>query len=69
MGVYVYEPRALGHLPGGRCQFPELVQRLLEAREPVAAFRSDAEWFDIGTFEEYERAVQEFERRPDDFAA
>jgi NDP-sugar pyrophosphorylase family protein len=69
MGIYVYEPRALGHLPGGRCQFPELVQRLLDAREPVAAFRSDADWFDIGTFEEYERAVHEFERRPEDFAA
>ncbi len=69
MGVYVYEPRALGHLPDGASQFPELVWRLLEAGEPVAAFRSDAEWYDIGTPEEYERAVSDFERQPDHFTA
>jgi len=69
MGVYVYEPRALQHLPAGACSFPELVERLLAAGEPVAAFRSDAEWFDIGTFPEYERAVEEIERRPGLFDA
>ena len=68
MGVYVYEPRALDHLPEGVCQFPDLVERLLDAGEPVAAFRSDADWFDVGTIDEHERAMAEFERRPDDFA-
>jgi len=41
----------------------ELVQRLLAAGEHVAAYRSDADWFDIGTTGEYERAVAELERR------
>ena len=64
MGIYAYEPRALEHLPAdGPCQFPELVQRLLAAGEHVGAYRSDAEWFDIGTTGEYERAVAELERR------
>jgi len=64
MGIYAYEPRALEHLPSdGACQFPELVQRLLAAGEHVGAYRSDAEWFDIGTTGEYERAVAELERR------
>ena len=64
MGVYAYEPRALEHLPSeGPCQFPELVQRLLDAGEHVAAYRSEADWFDIGTTAEYERAVAELERR------
>ena len=50
MGIYVYDERALAHLPAeGACQFPDLVQRLLDAGEEVAGFRSDAEWFDIGT--------------------
>jgi NDP-mannose synthase len=59
MGIYVYEPRALKHLPPGTCQFPELVQILLRAGEKVATFRSDAPWYDIGTPQEYERAVND----------
>src|SRR3954452_12165798 len=69
MGIYVYEPCALAHLPSeGPCQFPELVIRLLEAGERVEPFRSDAVWYDIGTITEYERAVQELRRRPEIFA-
>ena len=37
MGIYVYDERALAHLPAeGACQFPDLVQRLLDAGEEVA---------------------------------
>lgn len=67
MGVYVYDKRALSHLPQGPCQFPELVQLLLDADEPVALHRSEAEWFDIGTFPEYERAVRHLEDNPGAF--
>jgi NDP-sugar pyrophosphorylase family protein len=69
MGIYVYEERALRHLPDGPCQFPDLVLRLLAAGERVAAFHSDAEWFDIGTPAEYERAAAAFERAPEKFGA
>jgi NDP-sugar pyrophosphorylase family protein len=70
MGIYVYEPAALRHLPGkGPCQFPDLVQRLIESGERVAAYRSEAEWFDIGTLAEHERAVREWEERPEAFSA
>jgi NDP-sugar pyrophosphorylase family protein len=57
MGIYVYEPRALEFLPEGLCQFPDLVLRLLEAGEKVAAYKSEADWYDIGTIGEYERAI------------
>jgi NDP-mannose synthase len=58
MGIYVYEPKALEYLPSeGACQFPDLVLRLLEAGERVAAYKSEAEWYDIGTIGEYERAI------------
>lgn len=67
MGVYVYEARALEHLPDGACQFPDLVGRLLDAGEHVGAYRSEAEWYDIGTFAEYERAVRDLELRPEAF--
>jgi NDP-sugar pyrophosphorylase family protein len=70
MGIYVYDSRALAYLPAeGPCQFPDLVQRLLDARETVAAFRSDVEWYDIGTVGEHQRAVEAFERDPEVFAS
>jgi NDP-mannose synthase len=68
MGIYVYEPKALEYLPEGQCQFPELVLKLLAAGEKVAAFPSTAEWYDIGTFQEYERALQALELRPAEFS-
>jgi NDP-sugar pyrophosphorylase family protein len=64
MGVYVYSERALRYLPDGACQFPDLVLRMLAANEQVSAFRSDADWYDIGTLSEYERAAADFERFP-----
>jgi NDP-mannose synthase len=66
-GVYVYDERALRHLPGGPCQFPELVHRLLAADERVAAWETDAEWYDIGTVGEYERASAAVELSPEKF--
>ena len=65
MGIYVYERRALAHLPAeGACQFPDLVQRLLDAGERVVPYRSDADWYDIGTIAEHERAVEDLEAGP-----
>lgn len=69
MGIYVYDERALAHLPAeGPCQFPDLIQRLLAEGEIVSVFRSDAEWFDIGTVPEHQRAVEAFEQDPEVFA-
>jgi NDP-sugar pyrophosphorylase family protein len=67
MGIYVFEARALQWLPEGACQLPELVLRLLAAGERVAAFKSDADWYDIGTVGEYERAAAEVERFPEKY--
>ena len=62
MGIYVYESRALEHLPDGPCSFPELVQLMLDAGEDICAYRSDDVWYDLGTIAEYERAVAELDR-------
>jgi NDP-mannose synthase len=67
MGAYVYDERALAFLPDGVCQFPDLVLRLLQAGERVAAFPSDADWYDIGTVGEYERASADVERYPEKY--
>jgi NDP-sugar pyrophosphorylase family protein len=67
MGIYVYEARALEYLPNGPCQFPDLVARLLDAGEVVHAYRSDADWYDIGTLGELERAQQAVREHPEWF--
>jgi NDP-sugar pyrophosphorylase family protein len=58
MGIYVYEPHALQALPDGPCQFPDLVLRLLERGERIAAFETDAAWYHIGTLEQYAEATR-----------
>jgi NDP-sugar pyrophosphorylase family protein len=68
MGIYVYEPEVLAYLPEGECQFPDLVLKLLAADEKVAAFPSTDEWYDIGTFQEYERAMHALELDPEAFS-
>lgn len=69
MGIYVYEPSALAHIPqNGAFQFPDLVHALISAGEQVAAYRTDAEWYDVGTFDELERATAVFTERPEAFA-
>jgi len=57
MGVYVLEPRALDFIPAGEYfDFPDLVQALLEAEEPVGSYGYDGYWLDIGRHEDYEEA-------------
>jgi NDP-sugar pyrophosphorylase family protein len=63
MGVYCFAPRALEHIPRGeRLDFPDLVLKLIAADETVRAWRSDAYWLDIGRPQDYETAMDEFER-------
>jgi NDP-mannose synthase len=66
-GIYVYDERALRSLPDGPCQFPELVHRLLATGERVAAWETDADWYDIGTVGEYERAAADVEKSPEKY--
>lgn len=59
MGIYVLEPEALRYIPAtGRCDFPDLVQALLQNGERVGAYRYNGLWFDIGRREDYEQAVE-----------
>ena len=63
MGVYAFSPRVLGFIePGRRLDFPDLILRLLDAGESVRAVRSESYWLDIGRHEDYETAIDEFER-------
>jgi len=58
MGIYVMNPAALSFIPDdGYFDFPSLVEVLLEAGEPVGAYRYSGMWFDIGRHSDYEQAV------------
>jgi len=68
MGIYVFEPAVLDYIPPGqRFDFPELILRLLRASQTVQSYPFDGYWLDIGRPDDYEQAIDEFERLKDQF--
>lgn len=66
MGVYCFSPRALEFIePDVRLDFPDLVLRLLAAGRLVRGWVSEGYWLDIGRHEDYEQAIEEFEKMRD----
>jgi NDP-sugar pyrophosphorylase family protein len=65
MGVYVFEPEILSFIPPKqKFDFPDLMQILLEKDKKVALYDSDDFWLDIGRPDDYQKAVEEFEKDP-----
>jgi NDP-sugar pyrophosphorylase family protein len=63
VGAYAMEPRALDLIPEGeRFDLPDLVRALIDAGEPVKAFRFEGQWLDIGNPDDYAVAVDLFQR-------
>ncbi len=63
MGIYVFEPRLLPYIPYNQyLDFPDLILRLIQAGEKVASFPFDGYWQDLGRADDYEQAIQEFEK-------
>lgn len=68
MGVYVFEPVVLDHIPYGEyLDFPDLVKRLIAADQSVLGYLHDGYWLDLGRREDYEKAVHDFEQMRDKF--
>jgi NDP-sugar pyrophosphorylase family protein len=57
MGIYVVEPEAIGYIPDGYFDFPDLVRMLLAAGERIGAYEFSGLWFDIGRHDDYASAV------------
>jgi NDP-sugar pyrophosphorylase family protein len=61
MGVYVFSPSVREYIPRSqKFDFPELVQRLLENKQRVLSYESQAYWLDIGRPDDYQRANDDF---------
>lgn len=60
-GVYLLEASVLTHVNRGeRMDMPELMQKLLDAGEPVTAFPILEDWIDIGRPSDYEKANENY---------
>jgi NDP-sugar pyrophosphorylase family protein len=63
MGIYVFEPRVLAYIPARTYfDFPDLVKKLIAAGEKVAGYAFDGYWQDLGRPDDYERAIEDFDR-------
>ena len=63
MGIYVFEPRVMGFLQYNQyLDFPDLVLVLIKSGEKVKHYGFDGYWQDLGREEDYEQALQDFER-------
>jgi NDP-sugar pyrophosphorylase family protein len=66
MGIYCFSPSVLDHIERGeRLDFPDLILRLIRQGQIVRAWRSEDYWLDIGRHDDYEQAMDEFERMRD----
>ncbi|MGC9328788.1 MAG: nucleotidyltransferase family protein [Candidatus Hinthialibacter sp.] len=62
MGVYILEPRISNFIPENQSfGFDQLILRLLDSREPVSVYPFQGNWLDMGTQDDLNRAIEEFE--------
>lgn len=68
MGVYAVNRRILQFVPSdSKYGFDDLMKDLLGKNEPVAVEPYEGYWLDIGRPDDYMRAIEEFERRREQF--
>ena len=68
MGVCVFEPRVVDHVPQDqRFDIPDLIRTLLQLGEPIAAYNTDCYWMDIGRPDDYETAHRDYTSSPERF--
>jgi NDP-sugar pyrophosphorylase family protein len=66
MGIYLFEPRVFDFIPKKKFYgFDHLMYDLLDAKETITAFEFDGHWLDMGTHEDLDKAIEEFEAHAD----
>ncbi len=68
MGMYIFEPRVLDYVPkDDYLDFPDLVHKLLSAKERVVGYPFNGYWMDLGNPDDYAQANLDFERMREQF--
>lgn len=68
MGVYMLSKKILDHIPENTpFGFDTLMLKLLKVKEEVSVVKFSGYWLDIGRPDDYEKAIDEFERLGDRF--
>lgn len=63
MGIYLMEPEILHYIEKGkRLDIPELVLKLISDNKKVIGYPTDEYWLDMGKHEEYNKAIEDFEK-------
>lgn len=63
MGVYIFEPRIFDYIPKAEpFGFDDLMHKLLAEKTPISAYEFSGHWLDMGTHEDLDQAIEEFER-------
>jgi NDP-sugar pyrophosphorylase family protein len=68
MGVYAFKKEVLNYIPANEYfDFPDLIKELLKKGKKVLEYPFDGYWLDIGRPEDYELAIEEFEKNKSAF--
>jgi len=68
MGVYAFKKEVLSYIPEDKYfDFPDLIKELLRNNKEVLGYPFNGYWLDIGRPEDYELAVEEFEKHKSEF--
>jgi NDP-sugar pyrophosphorylase family protein len=63
MGVYIFDPRIKTYIPRNqRLDLPDLLMGMLSKHEPVQCYMYEGYWLDIGRIDDYQQAVEDFDR-------
>jgi NDP-sugar pyrophosphorylase family protein len=70
MGINVLSKECLEFIPPGqKFDMPELMLALRNAGKPVVCYQTNCYWQDIGRFDDYRQASEDFVHNPDRFLA
>lgn len=70
MGIYVFNRKVMDYIPFKKYfDLPDLILALIQANEKIIGYPFKGYWRDIGRREDYELAVEEFERLKHTFIA
>ncbi len=68
MGINVFHKRVLDFIPQGQpMDIPDLMMRLVEKGEKVLCYQPDCFWLDIGRMDDYQKAVEIYNGRKEEF--